>query len=157
MVVVACSSDVKICISHLQAFFFFVSGDQLACTNSTLKARIRPQWLSRLRQLWMSVPWHVCELVPLLGSCTMPGQHSQPTPTSTAQQTKTTSCKALNSLMKQSATSLWCKCFCHQQLDGLRLIITWSHFFLLMWVTKYITSTKFFFSSTTTRTCCQVC
>ena len=28
------------------AFFFFFSGDQVAHTNSTLKARISPQWLS---------------------------------------------------------------------------------------------------------------
>ena len=30
-------------------FFFFLSGDQLAHTNSTLYARIGPQWLSKLR------------------------------------------------------------------------------------------------------------
>ena len=44
-------------------FFFFLSGDQLAHTNSTssfflflfFKATISPQWLSELRQLWPSV------------------------------------------------------------------------------------------------------
>ena len=60
-------------------FFFLVSGDQLAHTNST----ISPQWLSELRQLWLSVPWQVaCEPVSLLGSYTIPGQHNQPAPTS---------------------------------------------------------------------------
>ena len=64
------------------AFFFFLSGDQFVHTNSTVYARIGSQWLSEQRWLWPSVPWWVaCELVSLLGSHTMPGQHSQPTPT----------------------------------------------------------------------------
>ena len=53
-------------IPCLHFFFFFFgggSGDQLANTNSTLYARISPQWLSKLRQLWLNVPWQVCELV----------------------------------------------------------------------------------------------
>ena len=45
-------------------------------------ARIRPQCLSELRWLWLSVPWWAAsELVSLAGSHTMPGQHSQPTTT----------------------------------------------------------------------------
>ena len=37
-------------------FFFFLSGDYLAHTNSTLHARISSQWLSELRRPWPSVP-----------------------------------------------------------------------------------------------------
>ena len=49
-------------------FLFFISGDQLAHTNSTLYARIGPQWFSELRRLWPSVPRRVaCELVSLRG------------------------------------------------------------------------------------------
>ena len=47
-------------IPRLRFFFFFsssfFSGDQLAHTNSTLSARMGPQWLSELRRLWPSVP-----------------------------------------------------------------------------------------------------
>ena len=65
------------------AFFFFLTGDQLAHTNSTLYARIGPQWLSERRRLWPSVSRRVaCEPVSLIDSHSMPGQHSQPTPTS---------------------------------------------------------------------------
>ena len=40
------------------------NGDQLAHTNSILKARISPRWLSELRRLCTSVLWRVaCELV----------------------------------------------------------------------------------------------
>ena len=50
--------------SPLVLFFFFLSGDSLSHTNSTLLGRISPQWLSELRRLWPSVPWWVaCELV----------------------------------------------------------------------------------------------
>ena len=53
--------------------FSFFSRDQLVHANSTL-------WLSKLRWLWLNVLWWVaCELLPLIGSHTMPGQHSQPT------------------------------------------------------------------------------
>ena len=38
---------------------FFLSGDQLAHTNSTLYARISPQWLSELGRLWPAVPLQV--------------------------------------------------------------------------------------------------
>ena len=42
-----------------------------------------PVSLFRLRRMWPRVPWRVaCELVSLIGSHTMPGQNSQPTPTS---------------------------------------------------------------------------
>ena len=53
-------------------------------TNSFIYTRIRLQWLSELRWLWLSVPWQVaCMLAHfLIGSLTMPGQHhGQPTPT----------------------------------------------------------------------------
>ena len=36
--------------------FFFLSGDKLAYTNSTLYAKINPQWLSEPRRLWPNVP-----------------------------------------------------------------------------------------------------
>ena len=50
--------------SPLAPFFSFFRGDLLARTNSTLYARISPQWFSELRWLWPSVPWYVaCELV----------------------------------------------------------------------------------------------
>ena len=35
---------------------FLRNGDQLAHTNSTLYARICPQWLGELRRLWLKVP-----------------------------------------------------------------------------------------------------
>ena len=48
-----------------------------------LYARIGPQWLSKLRWLWLSVPCQiVCELISLIGSHTIPGQHYQPNLTS---------------------------------------------------------------------------
>ena len=60
--------------------FFFLSEDQLMHTNSTFQARISPQWLSKLRWVWPSVSWWVASgFVALIGSHTMPGQHSQPT------------------------------------------------------------------------------
>ena len=40
----------------LLILFFFLSGDKLAHTNSTLYARIGPRWLSELRRLWPSAP-----------------------------------------------------------------------------------------------------
>ena len=61
----------------LRLFFFFFN-NQLAYANSTLWARIRPQWLNELG----SVPWRIaCELVYLTGSHTLPGQHDQTVPT----------------------------------------------------------------------------
>ena len=64
-------------------FFFFRSGDQIAHTNLTFWDRISPQWLSQLRRLWPNVPDEfACALVSLKSAHTMPGQHSQPTPTS---------------------------------------------------------------------------
>ena len=65
------------------AFFFFgLSWDQIAHTIFLSYDRISPQWLSELRRLWPSVSWWVaCELISLIGSHTMPGQHSQPTRT----------------------------------------------------------------------------
>ena len=70
-VVVAFSSErgfwreVRRFISRLGFFFFFFfgCGDQLAHTNSTLRACIGPSWLSELRRLWPSVPWIVCSLL----------------------------------------------------------------------------------------------
>ena len=54
--------------------------------NFTPYARIGPQWLNELRRLWPSVQCRVaCELVSLIGFCTMPEQHSQSTPTSLGQ------------------------------------------------------------------------
>ena len=59
---------------------FFLSGDQLACINSTLSGRISPQWFSKLRCLWTSVPWQVvCELVSLRGSYSILGQYCHST------------------------------------------------------------------------------
>ena len=59
---------------------FFIVENQLAHTNSTLYARITPQWLTEPRWLWLSVPWQIAhELVSLIGSNTMPGQHIRPT------------------------------------------------------------------------------
>ena len=62
-------------------------GDQLAHTNSTFfSARISPKCLSKLRRLWTNVPRRVvCGLISLISSNTMPGQHSQPYPTSSGQ------------------------------------------------------------------------
>ena len=46
------------------------------------KLRTSPQWLSELRRPWTSVPKRTeCELFSLMGSRTILGQHSQPTPT----------------------------------------------------------------------------
>ena len=62
---------------------FIFNGDQLVHTNFTLCAMTSPQWLSELGRLWPSVPGRIaCELVFLRGSHAMPGQHSQPVPTS---------------------------------------------------------------------------
>ena len=36
---------------------FLFSGGSVEHTNSTLYARISPQWLSKLRWLWLSIPW----------------------------------------------------------------------------------------------------
>ena len=58
------------------ALFFFFCGDQIACTNSTLEARISPQWFLELRQLWVSVSWQVaCELFSLVASHGILEQH----------------------------------------------------------------------------------
>ena len=42
------------------ASFFCLSGNQLVRANSTLYARIDPQWLSELRRMWPSVPCRNC-------------------------------------------------------------------------------------------------
>ena len=71
-----------------RSFFFglFSSGDLLALTNSTLYARISPQWLSELRQLWPKLLDKLRVSCFRTGSHTVPGQHhSQPTPTSLGQ------------------------------------------------------------------------
>ena len=70
---------------------FCVSGDQLAYTNfrwcfccycCCCFAWISPQWLSEPRRPWSNGPWRVaCGLVSLIGSHTIPGRHSQSTPT----------------------------------------------------------------------------
>ena len=45
-------------------FFFFLIGEHFAHTSSTLYVRISPQWLSKLRWLWLNVLWWVaCEFV----------------------------------------------------------------------------------------------
>ena len=49
--------NVRAFTSRLRFFFFFFrSGDRLAHANFTLYARISPQWLSKLRRLWPTVP-----------------------------------------------------------------------------------------------------
>ena len=59
-----------------------LNGDQVLHTNSTLYARISPQWLSKLRQLWLSIPRQVAsQLTSPIGFYIVPGQHSRPTPT----------------------------------------------------------------------------
>ena len=66
-VVVASSSlarfggKVRRLIPRLQCFLLllsslFLSGDQLARTNSTLYASVSSKWLSELRRLWLSAP-----------------------------------------------------------------------------------------------------
>ena len=54
-------------ITHVHLFFIFFccwNGDYLVHANSTLYAKISPQWLSKPRWLWLIVPWRVaCELV----------------------------------------------------------------------------------------------
>ena len=42
------------------ALFFFFKVEISSRTNSTLWARISPQWLSELRRLWPNVPWKLC-------------------------------------------------------------------------------------------------
>ena len=74
----ACEED------FLSAFFQWKS----ACMFQfhSLRPEITPQWLSKLRWPWMSVPWWaVWELISLMGSHTMPRHHSQPTLTSLGQ------------------------------------------------------------------------
>ena len=44
--------SVPVCV--LLLLLFVLSGGQLAHTNSTSQARIMPQWLSELRQLWQA-------------------------------------------------------------------------------------------------------
>ena len=45
-----------------------------------LQKSISPQWLSKRKRLYTSVPWRVAwELVSLIGFHTMPGKHSRPT------------------------------------------------------------------------------
>ena len=43
--------SIPACASGVFCVFFFLSGDQLAHTNSTFYARISPQWLSESRRL----------------------------------------------------------------------------------------------------------
>ena len=65
-------------------FYFYVQISSRAFSFA-LSARISPQCFRELRRLWTSVPWRVvCELVSLIGSYIMPGQHNQTTPTSFA-------------------------------------------------------------------------
>ena len=55
-----------------QVLFFPQSGDYLMHTNSTLWARISPQWLSKLRWPWWSIPWPVlCKLISLISHLTI--------------------------------------------------------------------------------------
>ena len=73
VVVVAFSSLARIpksvlplipCLCFFFFFFFFWNGGQKTYTNSTLHARISPQWLTKLKRLWPNVYWQVaCELV----------------------------------------------------------------------------------------------
>ena len=54
----------------------------------SIRPRISPQWFIGLRWLWTTVPrWEglACELISLMGSHTVPGQHSQSTLTSLGQ------------------------------------------------------------------------
>ena len=64
------------------SFFFsfsFFNGNQIACTNSTLLARISPQRFRELKWLWTTVFGRAAsEIVSLIGAHTMSGQHSQP-------------------------------------------------------------------------------
>ena len=47
-------------IPHLRFLFFLFLKWRWACAHySTLRARISPQWLSKLRRLWLIVPWQV--------------------------------------------------------------------------------------------------
>ena len=64
-------------------FFFFLKRNSARQHQfHSFKPRINRRLLSELRRLWTSVPWQVaCELVSLMGFHTVPGQHSQPTPT----------------------------------------------------------------------------
>ena len=75
--------------SSMPAHFFFLILfflNQLACTNSTFKARISVRWLINELRWLLSVPWRVaCELISLIRSHTMPEQHCQPTLTSLSQ------------------------------------------------------------------------
>ena len=50
--------NVRPFIPRLLGFFVvvFLSGDKFAYTNSTLCARISPQWFNELRRLWPNVP-----------------------------------------------------------------------------------------------------
>ena len=81
-------------------------------TNSTLQARISPQWLSELRRLWPSVPWWVsCELVSLIGTHTMPAQqHSQSTLTSLGQGCMCVRCDLPPALLTEWQGSFMCHC-----------------------------------------------
>ena len=62
------------------ALFIFPGGDQLACTSSTLMAKNQSTVAQRAET---TVPWRTAYyLVSLMRSNKLPGQHSQPTPTS---------------------------------------------------------------------------
>ena len=70
-------------VRHITPHLYFSLKWRSACTHHTLQAKSSPQGLSEIRRLWTSVPsWVVCEFVSLIGTNTMPGQHSQPTRTS---------------------------------------------------------------------------
>ena len=65
-------------------FFFFLKWRLARAHQFHFYGKISLQRLSKLRRLWLNVPWQVaCELVFRIGSHTVRGQrHSQPTPSS---------------------------------------------------------------------------
>ena len=69
-------------VSHLSICSSSFLKWRSACVHQfhSFRWRINLQWLSKLRWLWMSIPWWVvCELISLMGSHTLLEQHSQPT------------------------------------------------------------------------------
>ena len=78
------------------------------------RSKISPQWLSELRRQWTSVPWQVvCELVVLMpmDSNTMPGQHTQPSPTSFGSKCVCVfNCNMLPELLASWPGSFTCHC-----------------------------------------------
>ena len=73
-------------VSFPSCTFFFLSGDQLTHTDSTLVGqRSIHSGFNKLRQLWTSVTLVACDLISLVGSQNMSGQNSQPNPSSLGQ------------------------------------------------------------------------